>query len=699
VAFCFFVLSLGQVGRAVNAKSVIAVLSDSVSLPDVEVVAHRKTIKLSGHDLLVDVEHDSILNCQNDIYEMIGKVPGIVHIGKSFNILGKGAPVYYLNGRRVRDQSLIDNLPVDQIKSLKIIAVPGGNYDTSGSPVVDIKTKILGDGIAFNVIGNVTQAKYLAHKTGFSSTYNAGKWELYGNYCYRKNKASTFSDYNRLVLSDTIWNKMQHIESLTRTGSHTYSAGMTYHLSDKSELGMLYSGMYTDGKVETQDTFSVVPNAGFVYYLFDKNKSKNCLLTHHVNMYYDASLNHAWHMSVVMDYVSKVSDTHSAIKEDYIDASSEVSYMGHSKWNVLASNFHVTHDFGKWGTLGMGYDFSYSKGEDNIDYDRLKYDGRFDNKEVKNSVFINYELPVGDFSLSTGMRYQNLYSRRENKKASVVDTHSDNTIMPSINLSYSHGLLMQNLSYSIGTERANYAEMNDNVTYKNRYEQSKGNSQLKTAITHGLSYMLMYKFLYFTLNYNYVCHPFLPVIYSLEGNSVITVSSQNNLSHRQALSAMLNLRKSYKCYTASLTGFLQKSFMHYPGIGGAMLNDGHPSTILNFDNDFQLPKHFLLSLSWQQVFGGYLESINVKSSSSVNFSIKKSFLKDRLRLSLDGYDIFNGDRNRACRQIYNVKSSLNTKNETRKVGLTLTYRFHKIKKRENQTSAEVEMRRLGILEE
>ncbi len=113
---------------------------------------------------------------------------------------------------------------------------------------------------------------------------------------------------------------------------------------------------------------------------------------------------------------------------------------------------------------------------------------------------------------------------------------------------------MQNLSYSIGTERANYADMNDNVTYVNRYEQSKGNSQLKTAITHSLSYLLMYKSLFLTLNYDYVYRPLLPVIYSLEGNSAVTVSSQDNLSHRQALSAMLNWRNTYKCYTASLTG-------------------------------------------------------------------------------------------------------------------------------------------------
>lgn len=137
----------------VVAKSITGI-SDStvISLSDVEVIGHHKNIKLSGHNLLVDVEHDSILNHQNDIYELISKVPGVVHLGNSFNVLGKGAPVYYLNGRKVRDQSLIDNLPVDQIKSLKIVAMPGADYDTSGSPVVDIKTKILGAGLAFNVI-------------------------------------------------------------------------------------------------------------------------------------------------------------------------------------------------------------------------------------------------------------------------------------------------------------------------------------------------------------------------------------------------------------------------------------------------------------------------------------------------------------------------------------------------------------------
>lgn len=64
----FFLVNLDSVSSVV-AKSVTNVTDLTVvTLSDVEVVAHRKTIKLSGHDLLVDVENDSILNYQNDIY-------------------------------------------------------------------------------------------------------------------------------------------------------------------------------------------------------------------------------------------------------------------------------------------------------------------------------------------------------------------------------------------------------------------------------------------------------------------------------------------------------------------------------------------------------------------------------------------------------------------------------------------------------
>ena len=57
---------------------------------------------------------------------------------------------------------------------------------------------------------------------------------MYGKYYYRRNNASESSDYDKQVLADTIWNKMQHIESLTRSeerrvGKECRSRWSPYH--------------------------------------------------------------------------------------------------------------------------------------------------------------------------------------------------------------------------------------------------------------------------------------------------------------------------------------------------------------------------------------------------------------------------------------------------------------------------------------
>ena len=103
-----------------------------------------------------------------------------------------------------------------------------------------------------------------------------------------------------------------------------------------------------------------------------------------------------------------------------------------------------------------------------------------------------------------------------------------------------------------------------------------------------------------------------------------------------------------------------------------------------------------LSAGYQQLFGGYLETIYLSPLSTFNLSIKKSFLQDRLRLSIDANDIFNGDKTKSSRQIHNVVTNTFSKYETRKIGITLTYRFRKNVEKKKISSAETEMKRLQV---
>ena len=90
--------------------------------------------------------------------------------------------------------------------------------------------------------------------------------------------------------------------------------------------------------------------------------------------------------------------------------------------------------------------------------------------------------------------------------------------------------------------------------------------------------------------------------------------------------------------------------------------------------------------------------IKIDPFSTLDFSIQKSFAKDRWRLSLNAYDIFKkGDYN-GFWQHDNIQINHHTLRDSRKIGITLTYRFRKNKEINKQNAAEKEMSRLKIEE-
>lgn len=77
-------------------------------------------------------------------------------------------------------------------------------------------------------------------------------------------------------------------------------------------------------------------------------------------------------------------------------------------------------------------------------------------------------------------------------------------------------------------------------------------------------------------------------------------------------------------------------------------------------------------------------------------SLKKSFLNDRLQLSLDGYDIFNKNDVRSGARLNDIIMNSISKEDTRKIGITVTYRFRTERTMNNRSAAESEMSRLNM---
>jgi hypothetical protein len=252
------------------------------------------------------------------------------------------------------------------------------------------------------------------------------------------------------------------------------------------------------------------------------------------------------------------------------------------------------------------------------------------------------------------------------------------------------------LGCSVHTERPPFGVMNDNAVYTDRFTYQKGNLYLKQALTHDLNYMLFYKFLFFNLNYTHTHNPLITAFYSMPGNSAVTVSYMDNFDRMHNLTGMVNVQYPVKWWLPSLTLTCLKTFFNYPGPNESILKAGRPLVMLNFNNSFTLPSGFLLSADVNYGSRGYYQLYEAKSYTSFNLSLKKSFLKDKLQLSLDAYDIFNKNNTRASARLNDIIMHSIGKEETRKVGFTITYRFRTEKKMNNQSAAETEMSRLNM---
>lgn len=679
-------------------NDVDSTIAYSLMLDSIEVSPSKSAFRLKGSTLFVNVEYDEILSHQNDMAELLGKIPGVIKNGNSITVAGK-SPVYYIDNRKVMDAEEIDLLSVEQIRNIKVITTANARYDSEGRPVIDIKTKRMGEGLAYNIMGDLRQGKYFSQKYRLNLSYNYKKWDFFLAYNYQYGKEWIGGDSQTGIMADTLWNQNSYIDNLDRIGAHHYKLGTSYHLSPNSLIGIQYSGSFNSNKKNDTDSTFLVPDKGIPSFLNTWTHGTGKTNVHHINVYYKTGLGKNWELNTYGDYVRKDSHSDRFLNErDNILKDNHINYTQKSAWDVLAAHLQLSHESEKYGTFAFGYDFSYSHGTDCIDYVDRGDNGKTDNKESKNALFFNYTKDIGNFSIDAGLRYEYVHSLlKENYLNEEMKDHY-HRILPSLTLSHSWRMLMHSLSYSIGTERPNFTDMNNNRAYTNRYNRGEGNLNLRTETDHELSYMLMYKFLYLNISYEYLHHPLMQRYFNLPGNSAVIVNRTENFSDRQSLTCLLNLRHTIKCWTPSVTFSMMKSYADYPGPNGTTLKDGRPVVTAIIDNAFSLPHNWLLSSRFEYCWGGYLQMIKIDPFSTLDFSIQKSFAKDRWRLSLNAYDIFKkGDYN-GFWQHDNIQINHHTLRDSRKIGITLTYRFRKNKEINKQNAAEKEMSRLKIEE-
>ncbi len=138
----------------------------SVELGDVVVTATRNIQRLSKGGLITDINGTSLSEL-GTCTDVLSQLPGVISNEGNLEVLGRGTPQIYINGRKLVDRSELNRLSSKEIQNVEVVFNPGAKYGAETKAVILIKTiKKQGDGLS----GSLSATGRLGHY--FSQSYN-----------------------------------------------------------------------------------------------------------------------------------------------------------------------------------------------------------------------------------------------------------------------------------------------------------------------------------------------------------------------------------------------------------------------------------------------------------------------------------------------------------------------------------------------
>ena len=111
---------IGYRTKYVNVKGseigTIQMEEDQSMLSEIIVKGQLPKTKLTGNSMVTSIQ-GTILSQSGTAQEMLAKVPGMTAKGEELEVLGKGTPVIYINGRKMHDKEELKRLRSEEIAS------------------------------------------------------------------------------------------------------------------------------------------------------------------------------------------------------------------------------------------------------------------------------------------------------------------------------------------------------------------------------------------------------------------------------------------------------------------------------------------------------------------------------------------------------------------------------------------------------
>ncbi|MEM6722175.1 MAG: outer membrane beta-barrel protein [Bacteroidota bacterium] len=681
-------------------------LKDDVpeNLDEVVVVAKKPVITQNAEKLVVNLENSEMVN--SNVRDIVKKIPGVLVTGNNVSYAGQRNIRILINGKQTNYmdmQTLLREMPADNIAKIELIQQPGAEYDADGAGALiniilkknaklgtygSVKSMVgYADDFTFRKSASIASFKGKINWQAGAS-YSRGSWRedlqivrRVGDDVYDQFSRSPF-DPNTLRLNaglDYYINK-KHTAGISVQRTGTSSNRVTDNITNITSNGTL-DMLETDNRFERDWELYVINP----YYEYEDDKNKVTLDFNYVD-YTSTNENNLFQTGISMvDYDNQ---------RYFQDADFNIyTYQADYK-RTLSDKISITAGL-KYSSVDSDSDLQSLVQTDTGDFiNNPNQTNRFLIDEDIMAAYAKLNVKLEDWSFSGGLRWE----QSETVGTSMnLNTSLDRTIakfFPSLSITRKiTEELAANVAYSYRIQRPSYDTLNPFVYYYDPFTFEQGNPTLQPALTNS-----------FRFNLTYENQPFFSVGYNRTDDTLFELISQNNATAETSRS-VINLSKNENW---SFSLFAPLSFFKgLEGYTGVIVNyNRFLSEDLNpvLDNkkwnmtwftsaEYKLPWGIQSEVSGYYTSGGLDGQIEFEWIAGLDIAFSKKFMNDQLKVSVELEEIL--DRKFFGAINYdNINANIISDFPRRNVFLQLSYSFgkkyNKKKNRKNSAGDEVD---------
>ena len=687
------VSSVGYVIRYVDAKQGnvgdIVMQPDTQMLREVTVKGSIPTHKLTAEGLQTNVEN-TILSKLGTANDVLAHIPGLQKNGDDYSVFGKGTPIFYINGRLVRNQRELDQLKSENIKSIVLVTSPGPRYDASVRAVVKIKTKLpQGEGFSFDnrlVYGQSENADLIEQ---LNINYRHRGLDAFGMLYFSSSEGFNRADIEQDIQADTIWHQ-------SNTNDYNYrhkwlggEAGLNYVINDENSIGFRYN-IYQQLNTDEYDTFTSILTANGKPYDKLNNSStfqNRATPMHSANVYYNGVLG-----KTTVDFNADWKQTDKTYNSAYTETSEDfgnrlLNTSSHIKNRLYAAKLVVGHQL-LGGNLDIGGEYTNThRNDDYVNPEGYLSSNFIELKDQNMAIFADYthKIPIG--TVMAGLRYEHAsFDYYANGCYMKEQSRTFDNIFPSLSMTAQIGKVQGLVSYTAKIRRPNYSELNGNMSYANRFTLQVGNPFLKPSIIHNISLQAMWKIWSLSADYTDTRNDIIDWTEQQEGNTAVSILGKKNIKSLKNVSAYLVAAPKAGFWHPQFVAGLSKQWLTLQTASGSIRMNA-PIFLGQMANTFQFTSTLIGDLTMKFTSKGDDKNISLmRNMFQTNISLTKTFFEQRLSIKLAGYDLFHA---RQKIKLYNQQMQLVQDNslDTRYAEITIRYKFNAARSKYKGTGA------------